>query len=237
LAGGAEDGDFEGAQGAAEIAIGGDGQVVQGVVGDLEVEVAEAAVGAGDGAAKDGDDIVFGEGQELEDLGAGDEGGVDGEEGVFGGGADEGDDAAFDIAEQDVLLGAVEAVDFVEEEDGFPAVVFEAADGVVEDSADIFDADGGGIGAFEVAVGVCGDDFGEAGFAGTRRAVEDHGGEGIGFEHAAQELARAEEVLLAGELVEGAGAQADGEGLGGLAVGIAFLLPESGHVVHGIVGR
>ena len=74
--------------------------------------------------------------------------------GIFGRRADEQDQAALDIGQQDVLLGAVEAVDFVEEEDGALAGVGQAVLGGVEDRADFLDADGGGVDLLEVAFGV-----------------------------------------------------------------------------------
>src|SRR5882757_6659960 len=55
------------------------------------------------------------------DLGAGEEGGDDFEGGIFGGGADEENVAGFDVREEGVLLGFVEAVDFVDEDDGAEA--------------------------------------------------------------------------------------------------------------------
>ena len=78
----------------------------------------EAAFGVAEGLIGDESEVAIGEGEELEDAGAADECGVDFEEGVFGGGADEGEGAVFDPGEEGVLLGFVEAVDFVDEEDG-----------------------------------------------------------------------------------------------------------------------
>ncbi len=165
----------------------------------------------------------------MEDLGAGDECGVDGEEGIFGGGADEDDEAELDVAEEDVLLGFVEAVDFVEEEDGALAGVAEADFGFGEDFADFFDTHGAGVELDEVAVGVCGDEVGEGGFSGAGGAVEDDGGEAVGFDHSSEEFARAEDMGLAGEFVEGAGAHACGEGHGGGAAFFAGGFEEVGH--------
>ncbi len=166
-------------------------------------------------------------------MGAGDEGGVDGEEGIFGGGSDEDDEALLDVAEEDVLLGFVEAVDFVEEEDGAFGGVAETEFGFGEDFADFFDADGGGIEVDEMSLCVFGVEVGEGGFAGARGAVEDEGGEAVGFDHAAEEFAGAEDVGLAGELVEGGGAHAGGEGHGG---GAAFFAGGFEEVRHGSPG-
>jgi len=225
----AQHGDFEGGEGASGVAVGLGGPEVEGVGIDVEVEVAVAAGGVGDGALEDEFDIVDGEGFEAEEGAAADERGVDGEEGVFGGSADEGDEAALDIGEEDVLLGAGEAVNFVEEEDGAAAFVGEAAFGGGDDLADALDADAGGIFLDEGASGLGGDDAGEGGFAGSGRAVEEEGGERVGGEEPAEEFAWGEDVGLAGDLVEGARAHADGERLDGLQEVGASLGPEVGH--------
>ena len=161
-------GDFESGQGAAGVAVAGFGPVVERVLVELDVELAVAAFGVFERVSHHALDGVFVQRFEAEDLGAADQGGIDSEEGVFCRGADEGDDALLDVAEEHVLLGLVEAVDFVEEEDGAPAVVFEPASCVVEHVADVLDADGGGIAPFEGLVGGLGDDLGEGGFCPFR---------------------------------------------------------------------
>ena len=77
---------------------------------------------------------------ELEDLAARDQRRVDAEERVLRRRADQDDQPVLDVVEQHVLLGAVEAVDFVEEQDRPPAVVGEAVLGPVDDLADLLDA-------------------------------------------------------------------------------------------------
>ena len=57
----------------------------------------------------------------MEDAQAGEQGVVEMEGGVFSGGADEDEGAVFDVGQEGVLLGFVEAVDFVDKEDGFAA--------------------------------------------------------------------------------------------------------------------
>lgn len=223
------DGDLECGEGAAGVAIAEAGPDGEGVVGDGEGEFAEAAVGVGDGAAEERDDVGLAQRLELEEGAAADQRAVDGEKRVFGGGADEGDDAALDIAEQHVLLAAAEAVDLVEKEDGALTVVCQAALGGLGDLADAGDADTGGVLALEVTLERAGDDLGEGGFADAGRAVEQDAGERASIEHAAEEFARAEDVLLSGELVERARAHAHGQRLGG-ADGIeAALGEEVGH--------
>jgi hypothetical protein len=109
----------------------------------------------------------------------------------------------------------------------------EALLGVVDDFADFLDADGGSVELLEVGFGVVGNQRGEGGFAGAGGAVEDDAGKPVGLEHAAEKLAGTEEVLLAGEFVEGAGAHAGGEGSGLVEV----LLAVAGEEIHrGIIG-
>src|ERR1700741_58187 len=67
------------------------------------------------------DNLRRGVGFEDIDLGAREERGDDFEGGIFGGGADEENVAGFDVREEGVLLGFVEAVDFVDEDDGAKA--------------------------------------------------------------------------------------------------------------------
>lgn len=109
-------------------------------------------------------------------------------------------------------------MDFVEEEDGSAAVVFEAAACLGDDLADAGDADLCGVLGDEGGVDVMGDDAGERGFARARWAVEEEGGESACAEHAGEEglggcVVGGEDVGLADEFGEGSWAHADGERL------------------------
>ena len=66
--------------------------------------------------------------------------------------------AVFDVGQKDVLLGAVEAVDFIEEEDGALAIEAEAILGVVNDFANFLDADGRRVELLEMRFGVVGNE-------------------------------------------------------------------------------
>ena len=72
----------------------------------------------GEGLARDGGQGVFGQRFELEDAAAADQRPVDAEIGVFGGRANQDDGAVFHPGQKGVLLGLVEAVYLVDEEDG-----------------------------------------------------------------------------------------------------------------------
>ena len=203
-------GDFEGVVGAAGVAAGVGGDLAKGVVVGLEVEVAEAAIGVGEGALQELDDLIFGELLEDVDAAAGEESAVDFEGWIFGGGADEADAAFFDVRKKGILLGFVEAVNFVDEDDGAGAVLAGAV-GVGHDLLDFLDAGEDGGELDELGFGDAGDDFGERGFAGAGRAPEDHGGGIVALDLNTQGLAGADKMFLADELFEGARAHAVGE--------------------------
>jgi len=175
------------------------------------------------------DDLRGGVGFEDVDLGAGEERGDDFEGGIFGGGADEEDVAGFDVREEGVLLGFVEAVDFVDEDDGAQAgagFFF----GFSHDFFDFFDTAGDGAEGDEFGFGEAGDEARESGLAAAGRAPEEHRTEIVGFDLHAEGFPGAEEFFLADEFVEGAGTHALGEGLesrGGFGFG------ESGEEAHG----
>ena len=96
------------------------------------------------GALEEGEDFVFGEGVEGVDAAAGEQRGDDFEGGVLGGGSDEADRAVLDVGQEGVLLGLVEAVDLIDEEDGAGAESRRFF-GVDHDLLDLLDAgeDGG----------------------------------------------------------------------------------------------
>ncbi len=175
------------------------------------------------------DGFVFGEGFEPKERGAGDQRRVDSEEWVFSGCADEGDQSAFDIGQEDILLGFGEPVDLVEEEDGAFARIAQDAVGIVDDLADALDADRCGVLADKPSAGCFGDDLGECGFAGAGRAVEDDGGEGVGVDHSAEEFVRGQEVGLPDNLGDRGGADARCQGRDRFDSGFSVGLPKIGH--------
>ena len=167
------DGELEGVECGAGVAVGDIGDMVEGVVVKACAEVAVAACGVIECLSDDAADMVVVERLELEDAGAGDEGAVDGEVGVFGGGTDEDDGAVLDPGEEGVLLRLVPAVDFVDEEDGALSVFAESPLGLGGDVAEVGDAGHDGVEGDEMGAGGVGDDGGEGGLACAWRAVED----------------------------------------------------------------
>src|SRR5258707_3442027 len=136
------------------------------------------------------DDLRGGVGFKDVDLGAGEEGGDDFEGGIFGGGADEENVAGLDVREEGVLLGFVEAVDFVDEDDGAKAgagFFF----GFGHDFFYFFYTAGDSAEGNEFAFGEAGDEASESGFSAAGRPPEEHRGEVVGFDLNAEGFARA----------------------------------------------
>lgn len=209
---GGEDADFEGGEGASGVAVAGAGEVFEGVVVGLDVPGSQTTFGVVDGTAKEGEDIFLGEGVKLKEAASAQEGVIDGEEGVFGRGADQDDDPIFDVGEEDVLLGFVEAVDFVHEKEGAASFGGQVVGSFGEDFAKLLDPLRDGADLDEVAMGFDGEQAGEGGFSGTWGAVKEHGAEPVGSQQATEHFSGSEEVLLSDELGEGAGAHAGREG-------------------------
>ena len=102
-------------------------EVVEGRVRQRDAAVraeraGQAPLRVGDRAPNDACDLVVGQRLEPPDAHPRQERGVDLEVGVLGRRADQGDRAVLDVGQQRVLLGLVEAVDLVEEQDGPGAV-------------------------------------------------------------------------------------------------------------------
>ena len=125
------------------------------------------------------------------------QGAVDREVWILSGRADENDGAVFDPRQERVLLGLVEAVDLVDEEDGFAAVQLAQLTGFINGLANVGDPGQDGVDGNKMGAGGVGDDGRECGFARAGRAVENQGGELVGLNGAPQQAARAENVVLA----------------------------------------
>ena len=229
---GAAGAEFEGVVGDAGVAIGIGGDAEKDVVGGIEMRVTKAAFGISEGAVEEIDDLRGGEGIENVDLGAGEERGDDLEGRIFGGGADEEDVAGFNVRQEGVLLGFVEAVNFINEDDGALGGAGFAL-GLGHDLFDFLDAAEDGAEGDEFAARNAGDDARESGFAAARRAPEKHGTEIVGFDLQAERFAGAEKFFLADEFVESAGSHAFGEGLQGCGGVLEGGVVERGEETHG----
>ena len=200
--GSGEDGELESGESFAGVPVRLFGKVAEGVVVRAHRQVSQAALLVRESAVKEGVQILGGERFELEDLRARDEGGVDVEIGVVGGRSDEAHRSALDVGKEDILLGLVEAVDLVDEENR--ALIAELGVG-----ARLFDlgANLGHVG-FDPVEGLKAgsravrDHPREGGLARARWAVEDERGEAVRFDGPAEQFALTQDVLLTGDLVE-----------------------------------
>ena len=159
-------------------------------------------------------DVVDRERLELEHAAAAHQRAVDGEEGVFGGRADEDHHALFHARQQHVLLGLVEAVDLVDEQQRPLAGGRQPIVGLGEDFPQLLHAAGHRADLAEVAAGGAGQQPGQRGLARARRAVEDHRAQPIGGQQPAQQLSFAQEMPLADELLQRARPHPRRQGLG-----------------------
>jgi hypothetical protein len=137
--------------------------------------------------------------------------GVELEGRVLGRGAHQDDVAALDVGQEGVLLGAVEAVDLVDEEQGAPAGRGAQPLGVGHDALDLGDPRDHRREGHELGARRGGDQARERRLAGPRRAPEDQGRHPVRFDHPAQEAVRPDDRPLADDLVEGPGPQPLGE--------------------------
>ena len=130
---------------------------------------------------------------------------IDFEIGVFGGGADQGEGAVFHPGQQCILLGGVEAVHLINEQDRAQAVVLQALPGGVHLAAQILDPRQHRVEAAEGGAGAAGDDPRQGRLARARRAMQDQVADPIGGDRPAQQPAGTQDRLLADEVVEAAG--------------------------------
>ena len=131
------------------------------------------------------------------------------------------------MGEDDVLLSLVEAVDFVYEQDGGLAVHPSAVAGLGDDTSQVGHAGGDGADRLEGGLGNGGHEAGEGGLARAGRPPEDEGGQTTGGDGAEQDAVTSDDLLLADELIEGAGAHPFGQRCVALGV-YASLAVEKG---------
>ena len=124
------------------------------------------------------------------------------EERVLRGGADQGDGAVLDPRQQSVLLGGVEAVHLVDEQQAAQSVLLQPPLGRLHLGAQVLHAGEHGVEAAEVGAGAGGDDPGQGRLPHPGRPMQDQVADPIGGDGAAQQPARPEDLLLPLELIE-----------------------------------
>ena len=129
------------------------------------------------------------------------------------GGPDQAHGAVLDVRQKRVLLGLVEAVDFIDEKQRRRPGVGQAVGGRGQDPAHVRDIGLHTAQALKPAPGLIGDDLCQAGLAGARRAKENQRLDAVRLDGATQQLARRENMPLAHVLGQGARTHPGGQGL------------------------
>src|SRR5207245_1794044 len=131
---------------------------------------------------------------------------------MFRGRTEINDVGSFDVRKESILLGFVEAVNFIDEDDGAIAG-FGFQFGSGHDFLDFLDAGQDRAERDEAGFGEPRNQTSESGFPAAGGAPEKHGAEMVRFDLNAERFAGAEEFLLADEFVKRAWAHALGERL------------------------
>ncbi len=130
---------------------------------------------------------------------------------VFGRGADQGDDPLLHEGQEAVLLGAVEAVDLVHEQQGLLARRPAHPRGL-ERLLQVCDAREDGADRLVFIARRLGQQAGDRRLARARRPPQDHGAQTSGLDHAADGAALAQQMVLAHHLIQRLRAQTVGQG-------------------------
>ncbi len=176
-------------------------EVVERVGGDRR-RVRDPPLAVGERPRQQPADVLDRQRPELVDLRAAEQRRVDLEEGVLGRRPDQGHEALLDGREQGVLLGLVEAVDLVEEEDRRLAGGAAALGRALDHRPHLGPAGVHRRLLLEGAARRGGDDPRERRLARPGRPVEDHRVRLAGLDRGSQGRPLGEQVLLADELVE-----------------------------------
>ena len=152
-------------------------------------------------------DIFRGQRFQQIDARTGEQRGVEFERRVFGRGADKSDGAVFDMRQKRILLTFVEAMHFVDEQNGAAADLTAMAR-PLDRLADLFDARGDGGDTLDVGIAVARDNLRQRGFTCTRRPPKNHRVQMASLDCAGQGLAGRQQMLLPDILLKRFGAHA-----------------------------
>ncbi len=127
---------------------------------------------------------------------------VDFEVRVLSGGTDQGESAVFYPREQRILLSTVEAMDFINKQDGSQAMFLQALLGGVYLLTQVLNAGQNSVQAAELRTGMGGNDPGQSCLPDTRRSVQDQIAHPVCGDRPAQQTAFGEDRVLALKFVE-----------------------------------
>jgi hypothetical protein len=203
-------GHFKRVVGVAAVAARVAGNQFQRIVIRGQSECAKAPLAIFKGTAQQRCDLFLGQRLQHVDAAAREQRGDDFEGGILSCRSNQPYCPALHVGQKGVLLGLVEAVNLIDEEDG-AGVHLRRLRGRDHHLLDFLDAacDGGEFN--ETCFGCFGDDLGQRGLAHARRTPEDHGAGIIMFNLDAQWLAGADQVLLSAQLLQAARAHAFGQ--------------------------
>jgi hypothetical protein len=145
------------------------------------------------------------------DLRARDERAVHIEERIVSSRANQAEASSFDIGQKNVLLGFVEMMDLIDEQDRLLSGRAEAIRRRSDDAAHLGNVAFHATDSNEFSVGHLGNDPCQCGLSASGRAGEDHRRQAIGFNRAPQQFTGAKNVFLADKLLQRAGSHARGE--------------------------
>ena len=192
-------GHLQGVQGTSRIAVCNGLQLADGTRVELDAKLSRR------GSPHEGLDVDLGQRPQDIDTRPGQQGGVDLERGILGRRADEGDRAAFDVGQEGILLGFVEAMHFVDEQHGPPPG---ERLGLRDRLAHIAHAREHGGEASPFGTRCVREQSRQRGLAGARRSPKDHRVDDAVIGQFAQGPSFVEEVLLTHEVGQAARAHA-----------------------------
>ncbi len=187
---------------AARVAVRDLDQVLERPILETHTPATIAALGIGESGQGRGAQVIVTKCVQLEHPRAGHESLVHLEEGVLGGGAYQDDRAVFDVWQQGVLLGLVPAVYLIDEQDGLAVVQLPLALGRLDGVAYRLHARQHRVDGQEPGLGGVGYDARQCRLAGARRTREYYRRQPVALYGAAQQAARADDVVLAYEFIE-----------------------------------
>ena len=217
---------FQRIQGGAGVSVGHPRQVGERVRRDFHFSAAVSSLRVGQRGQQDRLQILFLQGFQLEYARPADQGLVDLEVGILRGGSDQDHRAVFHVGEQGVLLGLVEPVHLVDEEDGAVAQFPQPRLGLGHRLADVGHTGQHGVERGELGAGGVGDDAGQGGLAGAGRPMEYQRGKAVRLNGPPQQPARAKHMALTDEFLQRAGAHARGQGGLALKNGLPGLIEQ-----------
>ena len=132
-----------------------------------------AALPVGQGIVNNAGNLFGSQGLEGKDPAPGKQRGVHLERGIFRSGPDKNDGAILDMGQNHILLGFVETVDFVNEQDGAPLVHSLAVFGLGRYPAQVGYAGSDGADRLEVGLRYAGYQPGQSSLAAARRPPQD----------------------------------------------------------------